>query len=179
MGVIQIDWHCECGDGPASHYSRPDGEVCFGWCQQTDHDCNGMGYRPINHTRRPPAFAAMLEALWNAGGGERWPKHFSVDISTDYQTIIGLPEGQPFIWIVREMGTHLLLLDAESLGFAEQAARYFERQSENIRYYVWNGWNTLTKVSADHVRETIKAAIQTQENEEMAYMTERQWAGDR
>jgi len=181
MGVIQIDWHCECGDGPASHYSRPDGEVCYGWCQQTDHDCNGMGYRPINHTRRPPAFAAMLEALWDVGkdGGERWPKHFTCDLSSDYKTILTLDEGQPFIWVVREMGTHLLTLDRESIGFTEQSCRYFERQSEHVRFYVWNGWNALTRVTSDHIRETVKAAIESQANEDMACMTERQWSNDR
>lgn len=112
---MRIDWHCVCGDSEPAHTSRSDGERCNGWCQKTERDCNGMGYRPIPHVLRPAAFAAIL-----AEAERRYlPKFFTCDLSTDYQSLIGqggllLPDGGyhgRFIWLLRESGTEFYRLD--------------------------------------------------------------------
>jgi hypothetical protein len=126
-----------------------------------------------------PAFAAMLQALWDAGqDGDRWPKSYTCDLSTDYQSLLEIDEHAPFIWIVREMGTHLLCLDSESLRFTEEAARYFERQTDGSRWYVWNGHDNLSRVTPDHVRDLVKNTRRLAEEEGMLAMMERQWSNE-
>lgn len=159
MTSLHIDWHCECQDGPASHYSADDGEKCYGWCQGTDHDCAGLGYRPIAHTRRPAAFVAMLKAIGE--DSERWPKHYSVDLSSDYKTVLDLDDGDAFIWVVREMGTHLYPLKYipdDKVGFIRQAMVYHARENTDALVYVWNGTDKLSRITYDMAREIVRNA---------------------
>jgi len=144
MGIsMQIDWHCVCGDGSGSHRSTPDGEQCWGHCQKTAKDCAGLGYRPIAHTRRPAGFAAILTAAID----RRQPEHYTCDLSTDYQSLLNY-EGR-FIWICRQMGTHLFLLDVDKpidrewvSKYTVESLRYLAREAtaQKSQCYFWDGY---------------------------------------
>jgi len=144
MGLsMQIDWHCVCGDGEGSHRSTAEGEQCWGHCQKTDRDCAGLGYRPIEHTWRPPAFAAILQTAID----RRQPEHYTCDLSTDYQAL-KFYQGR-FIWICRSMGTHLYLLDWQmsdeardwTRDYTVSALKYHAREAsaQQAQAYYWDG----------------------------------------
>jgi len=162
MVSLHIDWHCVCGDAESSHYTSEDGEHCYGWCRGSERDCGGNGYRPINHTRRPAAFEAMLKAIGE--DSQRWPKHYTSDLSTDYQVILrDLSDGDAFIWVVREMGTHLYPLKYvpdDKVGFIRQAMVYHERENKNALVYVWNGYDKLSRITYDMARDIVRNAGQ-------------------
>jgi len=162
MTSLHIAWHCVCGDAESSHYTQEDGEMCYGWCRDTERDCAGRGYRPINHTRRPASFTAMLLAIGEDGNHPHWPAHYTCDLSTDYQTIIrDLDDGDAFIWIVREMGTHLYPLKwipDDKNGFVRQAMVYHARENTDALVYVWNGTDKLSRITYDMAREIVRNA---------------------
>jgi len=157
---LHIAWHCECGDAESSHYTTEDGEVCYGWCRNTERDCAGQGYRPISHTRRPASFTAMLKAIGEDGNHPHWPAHYTCDLSTDYQTIIrDLDDGDCFIWIVREMGTHLYplkYLATDEYGFIRQAMQYHERNTPASHVFHWTG-ETLERIDWSKARSLVQA----------------------
>jgi len=154
---LHIDWHCVCGDGPASHYTTEKGEQCYGWCQQTDKDCAGQGYRPIEHAYYPYAWTPMIEAIGT--DSERWPKHYTIDLSSDYQVVRDLDESDEFIWVVREMGTHLYplkYLPTDVHGFIRQALQYHERNHEVAHVFHWTG-ETLERIDWSKARSLVRA----------------------
>src|SRR5262245_11482108 len=92
---LHIDWHCLCGDSAASHHTRSTGEECVGHCQKTPLDCRGFGYRPIDHTGRTPAIAAIFDMA----GRLRLPRHYTCDLSTDYKMLIAPDAPTRFLWV--------------------------------------------------------------------------------
>jgi hypothetical protein len=142
MFSIQIDWHCLCGDSAASHVSTAEGEECRGHCQKTDHDCLGWGYRPIAHVGRTPAISAIIAAA----ARNYWPRHYTCDLSTDYRALIDY-DG-PFIWVLRESGTHLYKLDwtrAEGpkehdwqWGYVRSALQWLQANHPEAYVYSWS-----------------------------------------
>lgn len=145
---LHIDWHCVCGDAAASHVSRATGEECHGHCQRTEKDCDGRGYRPIDHQDRTPA----IEAIFTAAGSsdKHWPQHYSCDLSTDYQMLMRPDAPERFIWILREMGTQLYPLDQEawSTGYTRGALGYFRDNHPEAHVFHWNGF-TLEPINYD------------------------------
>lgn len=149
---LHIEWHCLCGDGPQSHVTRAEGEECHGHCQKTEQDCKGFGYRPIMHDARTPAISAMFERA----GQLQMPRHYTCDLSTDYQMLI--KEGRPerFLWVVRESGTHLYSLDASKdpqwqQSYILTSLEYHQRNHPEAKVFHWNGF-TLDPVSIDTAR---------------------------
>ena len=136
MFSIQIDWHCLCGDSAASHVSTAEGEECRGHCQKTDHDCAGRGYRPIAHVGRTPA----ISAIFAAAARTYWPKSYTCDLSTDYQSL--LDYDGPFIWVLREMGTHLYRLDSEdpdwTWGYVRSSLHWLRDNHPEAKVFSWS-----------------------------------------
>lgn len=144
---LHIDWHCLCGDALASHTTRASGEECHGHCQRTEHDCRGFGYRPINHDARTPA----IEAIFIAAGSspDQWPRHYTMDLSTDYQTLIREDAPTRFIWILRESGTELYPLDMDdnwTPGYVRAALGWQAENHPEALVFHWNGY-TLEPVN--------------------------------
>jgi hypothetical protein len=144
---LHIDWHCRCGDAGASHQTRADREECVGHCQRTERDCQGRGYRPIPHTERTPA----IEAIFTAAGSseQRWPRYYTMDLSTDYQALMRDDAPQRFLWILRESGTELYPLDSMNLwtkDYVRTALRWQEENHPEAHVFHWNGF-TLDPVS--------------------------------
>ena len=149
--MTHVDWHCLCGDGPQSHVSYGDREECHGHCQKTERDCAGLGYRPIDQTRRTPA----ISAIFAAARQHFLPRAFTCDLSTDYQTLLDY-DGR-FVWVLRQSGTELYRLDdvtPEALDYSIAAYRYWTGEgrsradAEEQRVYVWDG-ESLQEHSAE------------------------------
>jgi hypothetical protein len=160
---MRIDWHCICGDAEASHSSRPEGEECHGWCQKTERDCNGKGYRPIPHTDRTPAFSAILTEARR----HYMPKAYTCDLSSDYRALVTHAADAPtrFIWLLRRNGTELYRLngtDAQSLQVAGAGYDYWtgegrisEPEEDRTRAYYWNG-KRLIEVDYEQGRRILR-----------------------
>jgi hypothetical protein len=147
---LHIDWHCVCGDAASSHVSRADKEECHGHCQRTARDCNGAGYRPIPHMNRTPA----ISAIFTAAGQVQWPKHYTCDLSTDYQVLTRDDAPDRFLWILREMGTNLIHLDRTdewTQGYNRSALKWFAENHPEAHVFHWNGF-TLSEVNYDTAR---------------------------
>jgi hypothetical protein len=137
---LRIDWHCVCGDAASSHVSRAETEECHGHCQRTAQDCAGRGYRPIDHAGRTPA----ISAIFDMAGRLRIPTHYTCDLSTDYQMLTTYTGS--FIWVVREMGTHLYPLEPETSmsrdwqrDYVRSSLSYHEaNRSDGQRVYYWS-----------------------------------------
>lgn len=150
---LHIDWHCLCGDSPASHVSRAAGEECHGHCQSTPKACRGFGYRPIDHTGRTPAISAIFTAAGQLG----LPKHYTCDLSLDYQTLVGPDAPQRFLWVVRESGTNIYPLEVIAFdenwttGYLRAALTYHEKNHPEAQVFHWNGY-TLSPINWDTAR---------------------------
>lgn len=145
---LHIDWHCLCGDALQSHVSRSDREECHGHCQATDRACRGFGYRPIDHSGRTPA----ISAIFQAAGEKQWPKHYTSDLSVDYQMLIRPDAPQRFVWVLRESGTHLFPLQTseQDQGIARGALHWLGDNHPEAQVYYWNGY-TLEPTNYDTV----------------------------
>jgi hypothetical protein len=162
---LHIDWHCQCGDTPQSHVSRSDREECHGHCQGTPKKCAGQGYRPIPHSGRTPA----ITAIFNAAGEVGWPKHYSSDLSVDYKILMGWEGREPaperFIWVLREMGTHLYPLqqDEQGQGIARGALRWLQSNHPEAHVFYWNGY-TLSPANYDTVLTLAALPVRSRES---------------
>lgn len=94
---------------------------------------------------------------WNALKAEAahkgLPKHYADDLNVhDFAAVNKYGSDKPFLWVLRECGTHLLPLDKEQYGsssakeWAEAIAKVWGNGSF---WYLWNGMNlnavTLTE----------------------------------
>lgn len=161
MSILHIDWHCLCGDAAASHVSRPEGEECHGWCQRTERDCKGKGYRPIAHTERTPA----ISAIFDAAGSRFLPKYWTCDLSSDYRTLIAADAPRQFIWLLRTSGTELYRLGDDDEPLTVQAGlaglRYWTSEREghaDTLVFHWNG-SALVEIPAARAEEVMQAHI--------------------
>jgi len=173
--MIRIDWHCLCGDALASHADRPEGPECHGHCQRTPLDCKGLGFRPIDQTRRSPAIVAIF-----AEARSKWlPRAYTCDLSSDYQTLTGWnretqqfeePYEGRFIWILRENGTEFYRLDdvtPEDLGHSLGAYKYWtgegggDREQHPLHVYLWDatGLNEIRPAQGEFLLSDTRHAI--------------------
>ena len=173
--MIRVDWHCLCGDALASHADRPEGPECHGHCQGTPLDCKGLGFRPIDQTRRNPAIAAIFAEARS----KFLPRAYTCDLSSDYQTLTGWnPKAQRFeepyegrfIWVLRENGTEFYRLDdvnPEYLSYALAAYKYWtgEGRGEEALHaqhvYLWDatGLNEIRPAQGEFLIEDTRYAL--------------------
>jgi len=74
-----------------------------------------------------PALSSMLGECID----HQLPAHYRGDLSIDIATLLNLPTDKPFIWMLRECGTHIFSDRPHSL--------HTLFQYETRRFYVWDG----------------------------------------
>lgn len=95
------------------------------------HDWQPHSYLPADIDQNLPAFEAMVDEARHLG----MPEHYTSDLYRDYQFVRDNPDTR-FIWIVRDMGTHIIV---PATTGAIGAATYLRDNEQGARVYFWNG----------------------------------------
>lgn len=111
--------------------------------------CDGTGAVLDRWHRR--AYLAISEEAGAVG----WPKHFAEDLTVHDRRQLGtMDPSQPFAWILRESGTHIITLVEDGRDRAYHAGKFIRdcfgpgSWGDQARYYTWDG-SRLREV-ADH-----------------------------
>jgi hypothetical protein len=131
-----------CSDGPcaicgvrrhvnnwASHPATADG-VWRGNYSEPLHDWAPHTYLPADIDRDLPAFEAMVDTARVLG----MPEHYTSDLFRDYQ-FVAHDDKQPFVWIVRRSGTHIVTAHPNSLG----GLKWLRDNEPDAHVFYWTG----------------------------------------
>lgn len=158
-----VNYHFEglCQDGPCAQCGeerRVEGRTHHDWV--TDHTWLAHTYLPADITIESPAFKAMLKVVRETG----FPSSYTSDLFRDYQNLTGtgrVYKGQPmederFVWVLRQMGTHMFRHD----GYGRGGLRYHIEQTPDARFFIWNRF-TLEEVNADTASAVLAVSATT------------------
>lgn len=114
-----------------------------------------------NYRTWMPHYAALLAESERTG----WPLAFRNDLLVhDLAFCQATSEGNPFLWVLRDSGTHVILPSAADDTFARQGwliPSQLERAFGGCRFYAWDGRALIPLAGPDAASEFLRTEYLT------------------